>query len=227
MSAAAVAPRLADRLVAAVALVVLSPLLAVAGLGIKLSSRGPVLYAAPRVGLHGQAFTMYKLRTMRLSTGERARLTSGSDPRVFPWGAALRRLKIDELPQLVNIVRGEMAIVGPRPEDPAIVSSGYAEWMMETLSVSPGLTSPGSLDYFAEERDLPDDPETLEAIYLKRLLPKKLAADVVYVRNRNLAYDVQLVMRTLLSLVGLRSAFADARASERREAAALLARVGS
>src|SRR2546422_2268160 len=114
--------RLVDVVCAAIALVATAPLLALAAVGIRRASPGAVLYRAERVGRGGRPFIMYKLRTMHARRRSDASVITGAeDPRVFPLGAWLRRLKIDELPQLLNVLRGEMAIVGPRPEDPAIV----------------------------------------------------------------------------------------------------------
>src|SRR2546429_6482941 len=122
-----------------------APLLAVAAIGIRLSSPGPVLYRARRVGRNGAGFTMYKLRTMHQREGAASAITGRNDPRVFPFGAWLRRTKIDELPQLFNVLRGDMSIVGPRPEDPRIVRDHFRPLHFETLRVRPGLASPGSL----------------------------------------------------------------------------------
>ena len=167
---------------------------------------------------------MYKLRTMRnWSTPDEVTLiTGGADTRVFPWGRWLRRLKIDELPQLVNVIRGDMAIVGPRPEDPTIVERDYQPWMRETLSVLPGLTSPGSLDYFADESSLPADPTAAEAIYLRELLPRKIAADLVYVRHRSAAYDAALMLRTAVGVLGAHRLFTTTRMWELGEAERIL-----
>lgn len=219
--------RLPGRLGAAVALVVLSPLMAVAAALIKLLDRGPVLYRAARVGRGGTRFTMLKFRTMRQGGGDGApRITGGDDPRVSAVGRWLRRFKVDELPQLANVVGGQMALVGPRPEDPAIVAEHYTPFMMESLEVLPGLTSPGSLTYYAEESTLPDDPALAEKVYLTQLLPKKIAMDLVYVRNRSLRYDAELVVRTIASLVGVDGLFARRRAWEKAQAELLLHQAG-
>ena len=217
-------PRISDRLLAVLGLIATSPILATAAVGIKLSGSGPVVYRAKRAGLHGRPFTMYKLRTMRnwSTPGEITLITGGADPRVFPWGRWLRRLKIDELPQLVNVIRGDMAIVGPRPEDPTIVERDYQPWMRETLSVLPGLTSPGSLDYFADESSLPADPTAAEAIYLRELLPRKIAADLVYVRHRSAAYDAALMLRTAVGVLGAHRLFTTTRMWELGEAERIL-----
>jgi len=214
---------LVDRLLALVGLVLSAPVLVIAALGIMVSDWGPVLYHAQRAGLGGRPFTMLKLRTMRSTpTGESIRITGGTDTRVFPWGRLLRQFKLDELPQLVNVMRGDMAIVGPRPEDPTIVERDYAPWMRETLTVLPGLTSPGSLHYYADEAGLPGNGADAEAAYLRVLLCQKLAVDLVYVRNRSTAYDVALIWRTLASILGARGAFHSARVREQNQAQRIL-----
>ena len=213
-----------DRLLALVGLVAAAPLLVAAAAGIKISDSGPILHRAARVGRGGRQFVMFKLRTMRVdqSNSSSGRITGRADHRVFAWGRLLRRFKVDELPQLVNVVRGDMAIVGPRPEDPSIVEGDYAPWMLETLTVPPGLTSPGSLDYYAAEAGLPDDSVTAEEVYVRELLARKLAADLVYVRNRSGWYDLQLVLRTVASLVGWHTAFRSSQAGERMKAERIL-----
>lgn len=217
--------RLFEVLVAAAALVVLSPILIVAAVGIRLNSRGPVLYRARRIGLDGEPFTMFKFRTMHTaSNGFSSAITAAGDPRVFRFGALLRHSKIDELPQLLNIVRGDMAIIGPRPEDPGIVANHYVPWQRETLRVRPGLASPGSIyNYTHAERTIPgSDPE---AHYLAEVLPLKLALDLVYVRQASLWYDVRIVLRALviiLSIVAGKRTFDNP--PEMAEARALLAR---
>lgn len=214
---------LLSRVIAAAALVALSPVLLIAALVIKISSRGPLLFPATRVGLAGQPFTMLKFRTMRQAPSPGAqRITGARDARVFPAGRWLRRLKIDELPQLTNVVRGDMVLIGPRPEDPSIVADYYTPFMRQTLEVMPGLTSPGSLDYFGRERGLPVDPAEAESVYASTLLPRKIALDLVYVRNRCWKYDLQLVVRTVALMAGVRPLFPKRCAWERVEAGSLL-----
>jgi lipopolysaccharide/colanic/teichoic acid biosynthesis glycosyltransferase len=189
------AKRVLDVILAGVALVIAAPVLAVAAVGIRLAGPGPILYRAQRVGLHTRLFTMYKLRTMRVGQTYPSAITAKDDPRVFPFGALLRRTKVDELPQLYNILRGDMAIVGPRPEDPRMVVQYYARLDHETLRVPPGLTSPGSIyAYTHGEAEL--DARDAERCYAERLLPLKLAMDLVYVRRASLAYDLALIVRT-------------------------------
>jgi lipopolysaccharide/colanic/teichoic acid biosynthesis glycosyltransferase len=204
--------RLIDLLVAAVVLVVTSPLLALAALGIRLTSPGPVLYRAQRIGLDGQPFTMLKFRTMHhVPQPAPSAITSAHDARVFPLGALLRRCKMDELPQLLNVLRGEMAIVGPRPEDPAIAYGAYRPEHLETLRVRPGLASPGSLYNYTHAESMLDDPSA-EAVYGARVLPLKLALETVYVRRASVLYDLWVMCRTaavILAIAAGRRSFGD------------------
>jgi lipopolysaccharide/colanic/teichoic acid biosynthesis glycosyltransferase len=215
--------RIVDVAVAAVALVLLSPVLGTAALAIRVSSPGPVIYRATRVGLQRRPFTMLKLRTMRIGSDAAGAITAARDPRVSRVGVVLRRTKIDELPQLVNVLRGEMAIIGPRPEDPRIVAGCYRPEHMETLEVRPGLASPGSLFNYTHGEAMLDggDPESS----YQDLLPVKLALEVVYVRHAGVRYDLALMARTALVLAAMaagRRRFPDP--PEMREAEALLDR---
>src|SRR6058998_2704707 len=201
-----------------------APVLLVAAVGIRLSSPGPLLYRARLVGRYGRLFTMYKLRTMYVDHGSGSVITAQRDPRVFPFGRPLRRLKIDELPQLVNVLRGEMSLVGPRPQHPDIVRRYYAPEDWETLRVRPGLASPGSLYDSTHGEPLVGSADP-ERTYVARLLPVVLALDRVYLRHASLWYDATIVGRTLLviaaTLLGRRT-FPDP--PEMPEARALLGR---
>jgi len=194
-----VAKRLFDLTVACTALVVLAPVLLVVAFGIRLSSPGPVLYRAERVGLGGRRFTMFKFRSMQHG-GAGSPISARGDSRVFPFGAIIRKAKLDELPQLLNVVLGDMSIVGPRPEDPAIVEAHYTPEQRETLDVLPGLASPGSIYNYTHGEKLLAEGEA-ETAYVERLLPVKLALDLVYVRERSLAYDLSIVWRTAVTIV--------------------------
>jgi lipopolysaccharide/colanic/teichoic acid biosynthesis glycosyltransferase len=192
--------RFADIVAATVGLIAAAPVLMAATLGIRLSSAGPVFYTSPRIGRGGRPFTIFKLRTMHVDTcGTGSAITAYEDPRVFPFGAWLRRTKIDELPQLVNVLRGDMSIVGPRPEDPRIVCDHYGPLGAETLTVRPGLTSPGTLYGCTDGARLVSaaDPE---GSYLRDVLPRKLALDVAYVRTASLGTDVALIARTIRAI---------------------------
>jgi lipopolysaccharide/colanic/teichoic acid biosynthesis glycosyltransferase len=144
---------------------------------------------------------MFKFRTMVVGAGDLGSAITGShDPRVYPLGRWLRRSKIDELPQLFNVLRGEMALVGPRPEDPRLVATWYRPAHQPTLEVRPGLASPGSLYNFTHGETQLAGPDA-QAMYIERVLPIKLALDVVYVRRASFAYDLQIVFRTVFVIV--------------------------
>ncbi len=191
------AKRLFDIAAAVFFLTVLFPLLLVATVGVKISSRGPVLYRAVRAGMGGKHFVMFKFRTMQVNHGHVSSIITGHmDSRIFPFGALLRMTKVDELPQLLNILRGEMSFIGPRPEDPTIVERHYTAEQAKTLAVLPGLASPGSIYHYTHgHRYISDDDP--ERSYIDRLLPVKLALDGVYVRERSLWYDIRIVGRTV------------------------------
>lgn len=194
--------RLFDVVLAGLALAGAAPVLALAAVGIRLASPGPVFYRGLRVGLHGRLFRMYKLRTMHVDNGgPKSAITAKDDPRVFPLGRWLRRSKIDELPQLLNVLRGEMSIIGPRPEDPRFVDAHYSRVHFETLDVRPGLASPGSIYNYTHGEVLLTgaDPERR---YVEQLLPLKLALDVAYVRRASVWYDAALIARTAWVVAG-------------------------
>lgn len=214
-----------ERGVALGGLAVAAPALALAAAAIKLSSPGPVLYRATRVGRGGSPFTMLKLRTMHPDAERLGQITGSRDSRVFAAGRILRRLKLDELPQLANVVRGEMAFVGPRPEAPEIVERYYRPWMRETLSVPPGIVGPGSLWYFAQEGSLPVDAAEAESYYVQSVLPRKLALELVFVSRPSLGYRWELVARTLLRIISLERLMEARRIREEAEAGRLLARL--
>ncbi len=189
-----------DILVALALLLLTAPLFVFAWAGIKLSSPGPVFYHAKRIGLHNQPFSMLKFRTMHVHSGG-AVISALNDIRVFRFGSLLRKLKIDELPQFVNVLTGQMSIVGPRPEDPLIVQKAYNSWMLETLDIRPGITSPGTIFYYAVGEHLvdPDDPE---GSYLAAIMPLKLAVDRGYIERATLISDISTIFRTVAAIFG-------------------------
>ena len=191
--------RLADIVFSIVILILAIPLLIVVGLAIRLASPGPVLYLAERAGRGNEPFRMFKFRSMHVDSGG-SEITATNDQRVFAVGRIVRALKLDELPQFFNVIRGDMAIVGPRPEAPAIVAKHYNPWMMETLDIRPGITSPGAIFYYAYGDDLlsSDDPETA---YADKLLAPKLALDLAYAQRATLWSNIVVVMHTALSIV--------------------------
>lgn len=192
--------RKTEVVLAAAALLLTAPLMLLVAVGIWLSDPGPVFYLADRAGVRGVIFRMYKFRTMRIAPGPGSRIASARDARVFAFGRLLRRLKLDELPQLVNIIRGEMAFVGPRPEDPWFVEHVYTEADRETLETLPGLTSPGTLYYFTQAEQLLDHTNT-EASYISGPLKIKLALDRAYAFQASAACDLRLAVETVRELV--------------------------
>jgi lipopolysaccharide/colanic/teichoic acid biosynthesis glycosyltransferase len=180
-------------------LVMMSPLLAAAAGLVKLSSPGPAIYRGTRVGRDGRTFEILKLRTMRSGADTQGpALTSAADARITPVGRFLRRTKFDEVPQLVNVLRGEMSLVGPRPEHPDFVKH-YSDDQRQVLSVRPGLTSPAALAYIREEEMLVgDDPV---AQYVSTIMPRKLALDLDYVRTATFAGDLKIIGRTLARVI--------------------------
>lgn len=187
--------RLFDITVSLAGLLVLSPLLLLIAVAIKLDSRGPVFFLGPRVGKGGKPFRLVKFRTMVSDAAARGPgITTSGDARVTRVGRWLRKLKLDEFPQLWNVVRGEMTFVGPRPEDPRYVES-HPELYEETLKLTPGITGAGSLLYRHEEAAL--EGKDLEEAYFGEILPRKLAADVEYARRQNLWRDIGMVLKTV------------------------------
>jgi len=187
-----------DLVAALCALFLLSPLIILISVILKIISKGPIFYRANRAGLNGKEFTMYKFRTMRINVdGKQSKITSAKDSRVFPVGRLLRATKLDELPQLFNVVLGQMSIVGPRPEDPKIVDSYYSLNDKKTLLVRPGLASPGSL-YNYTHGEIMLSSQDAEHAYVQKLLPIKLALEQVYVKRANIIYDFWIILRTIV-----------------------------
>jgi len=192
--------RALDLLLAALGLVVLAPVLLLAAACVRLSSPGPVFFRQERIGRNFQPFFILKFRSMVADAPARgAPITYGDDPRVTPIGRLLRKTKIDELPQLVNVLKGEMSLVGPRPEVRKYVEMFRADYE-EILRVRPGITDLASLKYRDESAVLgrAEDPE---AEYVRRVLPEKIALGKEYVARSSLWFDVRLILGTLVCLV--------------------------
>lgn len=188
-----------DRIFAGIALVILSPIMFIAIIGIKLSSNGTVFYKANRMGVGLKPIIIYKFRTMCMDADKEGRITKIDDNRIFPWGKFLRKTKIDELPQLFNILEGKMSIVGPRPEDISIVENFYTDEEKETLKVLPGLTCPGSIFNYTHGYQYLEGNNTDE-VYVEKFLHIKLALDLYYLEHWSLLYDVKIVFRTVYTI---------------------------
>lgn len=185
---------------ALMSLVLLVPLLAVIAAAIKLGDKGPAIFSQTRIGQFGRPFRMYKFRTM-VPQAELLgiQLTVGDDHRITKVGRWLRRTKLDELPQLWNVVKGEMSFVGPRPEVPRYVAF-YTIEQRRVFEVRPGITDPVSLEFFNESAML-KHMQSPEAAYIKLVLPYKLAINLRYLRRRTVASDVFVMLATMWRLM--------------------------
>ena len=192
--------RLFDLLAAAVGLVLLAPLLVLIGLWVRCDSPGPALFRQKRVGRDGVIFDILKFRTMTGQARPGPLLTVGADARITRAGHFLRRHKLDELPQLVNVLRGDMSLVGPRPEVPRYVACYPAEVRSVVLSVRPGLTDWASICYRDESAILAGSTDP-EQTYLNAVMPAKLAINVRYVRERSFWTDLRIIFSTLGALL--------------------------
>ena len=194
------AKRLFDIMLSGTALILSAPLWLVAAIGIRLSSPGPIFYYANRIGKGSTSFRMAKFRTMTMGSAGQSEITAPRDNRIFPLGQVLRLLKIDELPQLINVLRGEMSIVGPRPESDKIVAAHYTDWMRETLAVAPGLTSVGAVFGYSYGDELLDSLRPEES-YVERMLPAKLALERAYLARASFAGDLSCIVRTGVAIL--------------------------
>lgn len=193
------AKRLFDLLVSTVMLVILSPLLLVLALAVKFSSKGPVFYLQERIGKNEKPFRIFKFRTMFLDADKKGLLTvGGRDPRVTPVGYFLRKYKLDELPQLFNVVLGEMSLVGPRPEVKRYVEM-YSVEQRKVLEVKPGITDYASIEYSNENELLgkADDPEKM---YVEEIMPAKLLLNLRYVHEKSFFVDLKIIFRTAMKI---------------------------
>ncbi len=191
------AKRLFDIIVAFIGLIALAPVFAIVGILIKRDSEGPVFYRGPRIGRNGRLFQMVKFRTMHENAASYngPRLTSSEDERITPLGAWLRDTKINELPQLWNVLMGDMSLVGPRPEDPELIGAYPQNMLNEVLSIRPGITSPASVLYHSEQGMLATSD--MMGVYLQEILPDKLRLDQLYVRHRSFISDLDIIFWTL------------------------------
>jgi lipopolysaccharide/colanic/teichoic acid biosynthesis glycosyltransferase len=189
-----------DLIASILGLIVLMPVLLPVAIMIWRAGPGPILYRGLRMGKGAKPFKILKFRTMRESPGSYAgpRITAGDDERITPLGRWLRDTKINELPQLWNVLRGEMSLVGPRPEEPEIATHWSEAARREILSVRPGITSPASVLYRHEEKLLKS--KNVMDVYLRKILPDKQRLDLLYIRTHNFFSDLDIIFNTLISL---------------------------
>ncbi|MCB0642392.1 MAG: sugar transferase [Phaeodactylibacter sp.] len=191
--------RLFDILAAGFGLLLLAPLFLILALAIVLESKGGVFYRQQRVGKDQQLFWLYKFRSMRPASDRAGLLTVGArDNRITRVGYVIRKYKLDELPQLINILKGEMSVVGPRPEVPKYVAL-YKEQQLKALTVRPGLTDLASLQYFQEAELLAQSPNP-EKTYIEEILPAKLELNLEYIERQSFGFDLQIIGKTLLKI---------------------------
>lgn len=180
-------------------LVALSPLFLILAILVKASSSGPIFYQATRIGQFGRPFKAYKFRSMIVDADKVGpAVTTSGDPRITPIGRFLRKSKFDELPQFLNVLLGDMSIVGPRPEAPKYVEL-YTEEQRKVLNVRPGITSPASIEFRDEESILTGGD--WEVQYIEEIMPQKLAIDLEYAQNASLVEDLKIISATVRSII--------------------------
>lgn len=192
--------RLFDIIASGLGLIVLSPLFAVLAVWIKADSKGPVFYRQTRVGRNNRDFRLYKFRSMRPDSDRLGLITvGGHDPRVTRSGYYIRKYKLDEFPQLINVFIGDMSLVGPRPEVRKYVDM-YTPEQMRVLSVRPGITSLASIRY-RNENDILAAAEDPNRCYVEQVMPDKLAIDLEYVDRATLWNDIRLIFSTFREII--------------------------
>ena len=193
-----IAKRVFDLVSSVIGLVVLAPILVLVSLFVWLGDRGPVFFRQERVGRGGRLFRIHKFRTMRVANSG-SQVTSADDNRITPLGKVLRKTKVDELPQLIDVALGNMSLVGPRPEVPRYVELWGEEARTEILSIRPGITDPAAIAYRNEQDELAaaEDPETH---YTQVILPRKVAMYRDYVRNRSFTGDIKIILGTIAAI---------------------------
>lgn len=199
-----VARRAFNLVAAAAGLVVLSPVMLAVALAVVLDSPGPALFRQSRVGRGGAPFAMLKFRSMRTDAERHGgQLTVGADPRVTRIGRLIRKWKLDELPQLINVVKGDMDLVGPRPEVPRYVAL-YTPAQRRVLDARPGITDPASVE-FRDESELMAAQREPERYYVETIMPRKLELNLAYLERRSLASDIGVILTTLGAVAKPRS----------------------
>ncbi|MDI9216982.1 MULTISPECIES: sugar transferase [Clostridium] len=189
--------RIFDFLASLLGIIILSPILLIVAIAIKIDSKGNILFMQKRIGKNGVPFYIYKFRTM-VSDAEKLgkQITVGKDNRITKVGAFLRKYKIDELPQLFNVLKGDMSLVGPRPEVPKYVDL-YTESEKRVLEVRPGITDLASLRY-KDENDILGNVDNPEEYYINVIMKDKLKLNLEYIEKSNLIFDISLIFKTII-----------------------------
>jgi lipopolysaccharide/colanic/teichoic acid biosynthesis glycosyltransferase len=195
--------RFVDVVAALFGLLLMAPVLVFIALAVRIDSEGPALFRQTRVGRDGRTFQILKFRSMYHAYHGRdsgAQITAAEDPRITRFGALLRRSKLDELPQLINVLRGDMSLVGPRPEVPRYVAMYPPDARAEILSVRPGITDEAAIE-FRDESEILGRSVDPERTYIEEILPRKIQLYKDYVRHRSLLSDLMIILRTLRRIV--------------------------
>ena len=188
-------PRFLEIIISLAGLILLSPILILIAVLIPLESKGPIFFRARRVGREEKTFLMWKFRTMVADAETKGpAITTKWDARITALGTILRKTKLDELPQLINVLAGDMGFVGPRPEDPGIVRR-YTQTQKKIFRYRPGITSPASIIFRAEEEMI--SPGKWEEVYLNGILPKKLETDLRYMERATMWSDIKIIFKTI------------------------------
>jgi lipopolysaccharide/colanic/teichoic acid biosynthesis glycosyltransferase len=192
--------RIFDIFFSFIGFLLLLPVFLLIAIFIKMGSKGPVFYQQTRVGRNNKDFKLLKFRTMFTGADKKGLLTVGSkDSRITSIGYYLRKYKLDELPQLINVLKGDMSLVGPRPEVRKYVSL-YSQEQMHVLSVQPGITDYASIE-FSNENELLGKVDNPEEVYINEIMPKKLSINLKYIQKKNLLTDFKIVLKTIKKII--------------------------
>ncbi len=193
--------RLFDLILSIVGVLILLPIFLIIGLLIKLTSKGDIIFKQIRVTKNGKEFKIFKFRTMEPNTEKQSQITVGDDNRITPIGKVLRKTKFDEMPQLFNIIFGDMSFVGPRPEVPKYVAL-YTKEQKEILTVRAGITDYASI-YFSNENEILGKQKNPEKYYIEKIIPYKLKLNKKYIKEASIATDIKIIFLTIFKIVGL------------------------
>lgn len=192
--------RIFDFLLSLFGIIILSPIFIIVSIAIKLDSKGSILFLQKRVGRYGKEFNIYKFRTMVTDAEKLGKqITVGKDNRITRVGAFLRKFKIDELPQLFNVLKGDMSLVGPRPEVPKYVAL-YNEEQRKVLDIRPGITDMASLRY-KDENDILGKVDNPEEYYINVIMKDKLNLNLEYIEKSNVFFDIYLIIKTIIKCI--------------------------
>ena len=191
--------RIFDIILSLFGLIILLPFMLIIAIFIKLDSKGPVFFKQLRVTKNGREFKIFKYRTMRVGSDKYSQITVGKDDRITKIGSFLRKYKLDEIPQLINVLIGDMSLVGPRPEVPKYVAL-YTDEQKEILKVRAGITDYASIE-FSNENDLLASEEDPEKAYIKKVMPKKIELNKKYISEISMLTDIKIILLTIKQIL--------------------------